>query len=578
MQQGSRKHATHTVLGLTSIPQVAVCATCLLRRAGMIVILILPLLLAQCRAPNPAPEISPTAAAESRAVTPRVSADLTASGTSQTLTPSLAPLAASAMPPPQLTSTPNATPTAQPTSTSTTTPTSATTPTPAPVSAGRLWPRGQVWGMQFALDNWPGWVADVAAELPRGRELGLSAVRANLDWDDVEPANTTPDHFDWAATDRRLRTYSAAGFDVLLTLVAYPKWATVYGCGYGLQPGMEVEWRQFVRAAAERYSRPPYRVTAWEIGNEVDGKTRVDEADRQRPEGLGRGEPTFPFGGCWGDRPAEYKEFLRMAYEEIKAVDAQAIVTNAGLAYVFGLDNFHPDFLEGLLAAGGGAYFDVLNFHWFPDVGNQPSGPEKVARLAATLARHRQRKPLWLTETYRLTFPGDSWGDGRQVQFLTKDLVAVLANPDVKRVYWFGWVDFAPQFKQPTDNDRGIVTFDHQPKPALPVLGQVVRFTDGKPEDISTADVTAYRFRPAAKGEWTAIAWSRTGGQVKWMLPVEGATQVKVTRFPADELQAGRCCSVSEVAVDSGQVAGGQVEVDVGSDAVFVRVGQAGAP
>jgi len=203
----------------------------------------------------------------------------------------------------------------------------ATTTVLAPLVL-RNWPAAThtaqvVFGTQFApfQEEIPAMYADVVAhDLPRVQQAGFTSIRTHVYWRDIEPANTTPDAFNWAGYDQRLRDYREHGLDPLVGIVGYPKWATRYACGGGLLEGMAPEWRQFVRALAERYSAPPYNVHLWEIGNEVDGETEVDPAeDGQRPPDQGGNEPTWPFGGCWGDMASEYVEFLRIAYQEIKS-------------------------------------------------------------------------------------------------------------------------------------------------------------------------------------------------------------------------------------------------------------------
>lgn len=436
----------------------------------------------------------------------------------------------------------------------------------------------RAWGLQFSLEDIPDLYEEYAAvDLPRARGYGLTSVRTHLRWDYVEPRNVGPDDFDWRVYDDRLTTYSDAGMDLMVSIVAYPDWATEYQCGGELRPGMDAEWRQFVREAAIRYSRPPFDVVAWEIGNEVDGKTAIVAADFERSADWGGGQPTTPYGGCWGDRAPAYVDFLKSAYEEIKSVDPDATVTHGGLAYVdlfdhFGYDLFHMDFLDRFLQAGGGAYIDLFNYHWFPDVDPryQPPGPERHRQLMAKLRRHEGEMPVWLTETYRLSDPTSAEGELRQIDFATREIVEMLAFPEIERVYWYGWVDFPARFKPDGDApDRGAVRADHSPKPVLSVLPYTILFTAGRPEDISTADVQAYRFTwPRSVYEFV-IAWTRRPGDATFAVRAAPDSQGLALFFPRDpKLEIpGIQAEVEEH--------GGVIEIDVGPDPVFLFISRA---
>ncbi|MFN8422162.1 MAG: hypothetical protein U0470_01830 [Anaerolineae bacterium] len=85
---------------------------------------------------------------------------------------------------------------------------------------------------------------------------------------------------------------------------------------------MAERWARFVRAAAERYDAAPQGVAAWEIGNEVDGKTVVTDVDDKRPP-EGQGEADAAADRLPGDRPAAYLAFSLPAYAAIKAVDPE---------------------------------------------------------------------------------------------------------------------------------------------------------------------------------------------------------------------------------------------------------------
>ena len=99
-------------------------------------------------------------------------------------------------------------------------------------------------------------------------------------------------------------------------------------------------------------------------------------------------EPDLPY--AWNGSHADFVRVMKTIYEAIKAADPEAKV--AAMA----LDGGFAPFLDAVLAAGGGAYFDIYSDHTYV------SGVELQARLAAVrnlLAKYNCVKPIWVTET-----------------------------------------------------------------------------------------------------------------------------------------------------------------------------------
>lgn len=429
-----------------------------------------------------------------------------------------------------------------------------------------------VWGAQFTFeDDAAASARDIDLELPRLKDAGARSIRTHLRWKDVEPERREPAAFDWTTPDRLIGAYSRAGFDVVVSIVDYPAWAMVYRCGYGYRsPEMAARWAGFVRAAAERYDAAPYRVAAWEIGNEVDGKTVVTDVDDKRPPEWGKGEPMPPQIGCWGDRPAAYLAFLKPAYAAVKAVDPEVPVTFGNLAYAT-TDIFHRDFLDRFLDLDSGAYFDYVGYHWFPELREffpaEPTGPEKYRMIADRLARRGLSKPIWITETYRRTAQGDAQSERDQIRFLTEELPEVLACCPVARVYWFAWTDFPAQ--EAGKPQRGLVRSDHTPKLAWPILRYTIQHTDGAGRDISSDGTIAYEFRPARSGVRAIIARRPDGTNGVLRVPTQPGETATLTTFPDDALRQGTCCPQVRLAAR-----GGAWEVPVSGRANYVRIVQ----
>ncbi|MFQ5343520.1 MAG: glycosyl hydrolase, partial [Anaerolineae bacterium] len=436
----------------------------------------------------------------------------------------------------------------------------------------RNWPAAThtaqvVFGTQFApfQEEIPEMYADVVAhDLPRVQQAGFTSIRTHVYWRDIEPANTTPDTFNWAGYDQRLGDYREYGLDPLVGIVGYPKWATRYACGGGLLEGMAPEWRQFVRALAERYSAPPYNVRLWEIGNEVDGETEVDPTeDSQRPPDQGGNEPTWPFGGCWGDMASEYVEFLRIAYQEIKAVDPDATVMPGSLAYAEFGHWFIQDFFDNFLAAGGAAYTDVVGFHWFKSFQVWPTAVDKARELRGIMAARGVDKPLWLTETYMPDRAQDNDRRQERYNFITQEMPRALGSGEIERVYWYSFSDWPAGW---SDIDRGLVTREHQPKPGLRVFEIMREYVDGISGPENMPGVEAYRFRRPDASEESWVLWSINGETHATTLPAPRTTVTAERIVMGDSYATTRSVPVDVV------ISGGQAHIPVGPETVFVQI------
>lgn len=412
--------------------------------------------------------------------------------------------------------------------------------------------------------------ADVVEhDLPLVQRAGFTSLRTHIYWREIEPENTTPENFDWTRYDQRLQDYAERGFDSILGIVAYPRWATKFACGGGMLDGAAPEWREFVRAAAERYSQPPYDVHIWEIGNEVDGETEVEPEDADRPPPLGHLEPTWPFGGCWGDIAPQYVEFLRIAYEEIKAVDPDATVMLGGLAYAEFDHWFMRDFLDNFLAAGGGEYTDVLGFHWFKSFqADWPSAVDKARELRETMAAHGIDKPMWLTETWMPDRILDTDNRQERYRFITQDLPRAVGTGEVLRVYWFAFSDWPEGW---SDFDRGLVDREHQPKPGLKLFEIMTEFVDGVASPVTLAGVEAYRFRRPWTGDDNWVMWPNNVAETDTVtqtvtIPTAGTTAEALRIELGDTYTTTRPILV-DVEIDEDGV-----HVPVGPDTVFVRI------
>jgi hypothetical protein len=101
-----------------------------------------------------------------------------------------------------------------------------------------------------------------------------SWVRAsNLFWRDVEPVEGGGYHWDAPNVqllEQEMVTASTHGLKLILLIRASPTWATApYKADCApINQAKYTHFAAFLAAAVDRYSKPPYNVMFWEIGNE----------------------------------------------------------------------------------------------------------------------------------------------------------------------------------------------------------------------------------------------------------------------------------------------------------------------
>ena len=192
--------------------------------------------------------------------------------------------------------------------------------------------------------------------------IGARWTSIYLSWRSVE---SSPGIYDWSSWDQVLADATAHDLQVILSVTTNPDWAAETSCGPIYAEHLPT-FANFLTAAVQRYSTPPYNILHWALYNEPDNSDAV----------------TYQWvGGCWGDasNPKKapgasgyaYAEMLSFAYPAIKTGNPDAQVVLGGLAYDWfvGIDKggvFDPEFLSDVLKGGGAQYFDIMNFHYFP--------------------------------------------------------------------------------------------------------------------------------------------------------------------------------------------------------------------
>jgi hypothetical protein len=261
----------------------------------------------------------------------------------------------------------------------------------------------------------------VEGELNVAMEAGAAWLRCDFAWSDLEWVQGSW-YFD--GCDRVVEEAGARGIDVLGILGTSPPWANG-GNPWNYPPTEKEAWRNYVRTVVSRYKG---RVKAWEVWNE---------------------ENIHQF---WMPEPdaADYVELLRLASEEIRAADPQALVIMGGVA---GLD---PDYLNECLYLGAAEYVDALAYHPYPETVGVVGEPEEdrfkpkeelcrglVDFVRGLIGQYTEKElQVWITEVGWTTCAQSPPGvdEGTQAAYLLRTFVNYAAT-DVDKVIWYSLRD-----------------------------------------------------------------------------------------------------------------------------------------
>ncbi len=342
------------------------------------------------------------------------------------------------------------------------------------------------------------------------REVGAYYWRAFIFWDEIEPQRSQPPSYDWSRYDALFGRASDRGLRIIAEISGNPSWAADYPGG----PPHDLDTlARFAAAAVERYDGDGVddapggiRIREWELYNEPDNAD--PEIALQ-----GRG------WGYWGHRGADYARMLRRVYPVIKLANPEARVILGGLAHdAFLPDNgpFDPDFLDDLLAAGGGPYFDVMNFHYYPPFA--PAYAEhgvdvlgKAAFIRKKLQSYGLDKPMMVTEAgmwsaaeppYPPATPED------QLRYVAKLYTRILAG-GIETAIWFQYDDIWGV----DDPARGLVDGDLLRKPSWNAYrlasAELAGAIPERPARDPVAAGEVYWFRQGE--DRLAVAWTEAG-------------------------------------------------------------------
>ena len=258
-------------------------------------------------------------------------------------------------------------------------------------------------------------------------ESNAGWVRTEISWAWAEPNDTSPDNYRWVEADASVSVAAHTNIQVLGTILHAPPWAAIPSNG-PLYPGKLEELAEFVAEVVERYDGDGYKdapcspvINHWEMYNEPDSRHR------------------------WGNHPEKYAEMLATIYPVMKAANPRAKLVFGGVAQDWFVDQDGPfvrNWVEKVLDARSGVYFDYMNIHSFPaywpEYGSShpPGTLAKVQYFRRIMTSRGFVRPIMITETSNyIPSPTESltW---RQAVYLVEVFTEARAA-DVAMVSWF---------------------------------------------------------------------------------------------------------------------------------------------
>ncbi len=275
--------------------------------------------------------------------------------------------------------------------------------------------------------------------------------------------------------------------------------------------------------------------------------------------------PRTAGGDTFGDQPDKYVEVLAALYEPVKDVDPQAQIVFGGLAYD-GWDNgFVEDFLDDVLAQGGGDYFDFMNFHYFtyyreivgPSYGIDIIG--KTAYIRDKLESYGVDKPHICSETCMGSNPG--FGTEELQARYVPQVMARSGEAGLDFTVWWWLYDYSN-----IAQECGLLRENGSLKPAYyayQTLASELASTEYvgsmPPADTGSDDIEAYEFATVQGSAPVIVAWTNDGLQHQMLLETEQI--VMVDKFGA----------TTEISDDDDGKNDGKVTVSVGPSPVYLR-------
>ena len=310
---------------------------------------------------------------------------------------------------------------------------------------------------------WPTWSPTTVRLLNTYGYNSSKGVYENISWANINTANGV---YNWTLFDALLakfKTHSVT--DLLYTFIDTPAWAGG-GARNDAPPSSNQYLSNFATAVARRAITDGLPIRNWETWNEPSNGA-----------------------GTWTGTTAQMVAMARTIYSAVKAVDPSYRVLTPSP------QGDAPSWMSSYLAAGGGAYADVMAFH-----GYTRSAPEAIAtlidRYKEVFATYGQSgKPIWDTEAMDLTTSNPT----TQARFFSIYYLLQLAK-GVSRFYWYAF-----------DANMGQEWFYTTGQDAIALASvQIHNWMLGATPGVLSQSGTVYSL-PLTKGTQTLAVWNSAG-------------------------------------------------------------------
>jgi hypothetical protein len=326
-------------------------------------------------------------------------------------------------------------------------------------------------------------------------DLGVGWIRSggpgdptSFHWPIVEPQAGV---FDFSLSDLRAQESDLCGLSMLgnVEFSVVPDYAQVAGTYFD-----DTRYLEYLNAIVERYDGDGLQdmpglakpIKFWEIGNEVVVRRN--------------------FAGT----PQDYAHVLQISYQAIKASCPDCQVLIGG--WIIGKRDEQRwqnslSYFDQVLAAGGGNYFDIMNYHEYTPDGDFLTYYH-VNGFNQVLAKYGFDKPMWITEgNTPLVVNGQAvYTVERQAQDLVKRIV-IAFDAGVEVYFWHGLDDARGS------PGSGLVDENGTPKPdyySLKLLiSKINGFSSVERLDLGNEDLYFYQF--GVGNDLVYVLWTEAG-------------------------------------------------------------------